>query len=49
MLPADAAQVTQCHESDNVLEMSDLIRFAGDTQWVQYGEGGVKTEFLANR
>lgn len=25
------------------------LRFAGDTQWVQYGEGGVKTEFLANR
>ena len=26
-----------------------VLDFAGDIQWVQYGEGGERVEFLANR
>ena len=26
-----------------------VLDFAGDLQWVQYGDGGEKVEFLANR
>ena len=35
--------------SSNEYFKATVLDFAGDLQWVQYGEGGERVEFLANR